>query len=163
MGLTEKAKEINWRFKYVPQGQMEPDNRGRWMVIGSIKVPAALLPHYKAVGELLSNGLIPVDMVHISYSNPLVRDHDGYRFEAEMYFIERANHGLEPMFHAQTLEQAQATAQYKLHHLVACLCHATPTAPKQTVFSCLKNAGSIIWANINTLLLRITGRFIPGA
>ena len=30
--------KIEWHFRYVPEGQMEPDNHGRWAVYGYIHV-----------------------------------------------------------------------------------------------------------------------------
>lgn len=146
------AKQLDWRFKYVPHGEMEPDDKGRWQVVGSVRLPIELMPKYSWIVERLHQDYIDVDIVHLNYSNELMRDHDGYRFEIIVYHIHDANNGLWRVFHSQDFEEAKRLAQEKLNHLVDCLTQPPQTPPKQTVFSCLKSAASILWENTRTLL-----------
>jgi hypothetical protein len=121
MSSLVHARPLSWRWQYVPDGQMTPDERGRWLVIGSIEVPIELVPHYRPFGR----PTMPIDLVHIQYTQQLQIGGNPYppqiapehTFTVRMSFLHEANNGLNSQFMASTLKEAQLQAQQKLQHL----------------------------------------------
>ena len=116
------AKELKWRWVYVEEPSMEPDEHGRWLVKGYIEVEQGIIPGYDWVGSMRKDiGTVPLVLVHIKRGNELVRDHEGYAFEVIMPHIMDLDNGLAYMYPAATFEEAQAKAQEVLHTLANCL------------------------------------------
>jgi hypothetical protein len=125
--MSISGKELKWRWVYVEEPSMEPDERGRWMVKGYIEVQKGVIPGYDWVANLrMDIDTVPLVLVHIKRGNELVRDFEGYAFEVIMPHIMDLDNGLIDRFHASTFEEAQAKAQEVLHMLAKCLSYQAP-------------------------------------
>lgn len=121
------GKELKWRWVYVEEPSMEPDERDRWMVKGYIEVQKGVIPGYDWVANLRKDDdTVPLVLVHIKRGNKLVRDLDGYAFEVIMPHVMDLDNGLAYMFTAATFKEAQAKAQEVIHMLAKCLWAPVP-------------------------------------
>lgn len=59
--------KIDWEYKYVPDGQLEPDEHGRWAIYVNIWVNAkeALVQYEKAAEAFGRDGYVPVTVAII--------------------------------------------------------------------------------------------------
>lgn len=123
------GKELKWRWVYVEEPSMEPDERDRWMVKGYIEVQKGVIPGYDWVANLRKDDdTVPLVLVHIKRGNESVRNHEGYAFEVIMPHIMDIDNGLAYMFPAATFGEAQAKAQEVIHMLAKCLTYQEPVS-----------------------------------
>lgn len=123
------SRELKWRWVYVADGVMEPDERDRWMVKGYIEVQKGVIPGYDWVANLREDiDTVPLVLVHIKRGNELIRGHEGYAFEITVPNIMDLDNGLDFKIYAGTFEEAQAKAQEALDTLAKCLVPPQPVS-----------------------------------
>lgn len=127
--IAISGRELKWRWVYVADGVMEPDERDRWMVKGYIEVPMGIIPGYDWVAKFSQNKeMVPLVLVHIMRGNELIRVHKGYEFEIKVPNIMDLDNGLMPSLFAGTFEEAQQKAQEALNVLAKCLAYQAPVS-----------------------------------
>ncbi len=57
--------KFTWKFDYVPEGQMTPDEHNRWGVICYIEVPVKSVPYFKKLyKDFMEVAHIPIAFIH---------------------------------------------------------------------------------------------------
>ena len=105
---------IIWKFRYVPEGQMTPDESGRWAVVGylDVDIEKGLAENKQWLKNVYPSGRHRVEICWIDQNFKLPIDDIG-RFTCGVPSFPKADSGFSYVEHlyGSTLEEVQAKAE----------------------------------------------------
>jgi hypothetical protein len=108
--------KILWKYRYVEQGQLEPDAFGRWMIEGRVKVHAKHISGYEKFNRPM---YVTVAHIHQKPDGFIVSDKEVYTFKGEYPYFYDLDNGMDKgAAYGTSVEDVQRQVEERLKRTI---------------------------------------------